>query len=109
MQDRTSWQIAAKQLFRRLSGGNGRDDEYMHGYAEVKSYDDFWSNHSNSTMLEILTEFCEHFGIDETKLQQFTTATIKCDYCGENNAPTKDKNGEHVCEECLRKMEEKRP
>jgi formylmethanofuran dehydrogenase subunit E len=86
---------AAHALFSMLSG---------HSYDEVHSYGQFWSDYSNASVLSKLSELCEHFGIDDMKLAQFIAATRKCDYCGENKAPQKDTNGEHVCEKCLKKL-----
>ena len=86
---------AAKTLFLHLTD---RD------YDGIQDYDDLWSDNSNCTVLTILRELCEHFSIDSAKLEEFIKMTRKCDYCGENTAPTENENGEHVCGECLKKF-----
>jgi formylmethanofuran dehydrogenase subunit E len=95
-QDEIKRLTAARALFSILSG---------HSYDEVRSYGEFWSELSNASVLLKLQGLCTHFDIDDMKLEQFLVAMRKCDYCGENNAPTIDGNGEHVCTECLKKFE----
>lgn len=99
---------AAKVLFKLLSGGSPTSDEFAREFDE-KSYEDFWSSHSETTIFVYLADLCQHFGIDMAKMSAFIAAITDCDYCGGRTSKVeKMPDGEHVCADCLARFEKEK-
>lgn len=90
--EEVKWLEAARGLFSMLSG---------HGYDEVESYGEFWSELSNESVLEKLQVLCQYFSIDDLKLGQFLKDVHPCNYCGKRTGDVEVVDGEHVCKKCL--------